>query len=495
MPAKKVASKAEKTKKKRLILLDTHAILHRAYHAMPDFSTSSGEPTGGLYGLSTMLFKIVEELKPDYIAAAYDLPKKTFRHEVYEGYKAGRKSADDALKVQLGRSRELLEDFGIPVYACPGFEADDMLGTIVEQLKDNKDIEVYIATGDMDTLQLVDKKRVKVFTLRKGITDTVVYDETAVNERYGFGPEHITDYKGLRGDPSDNIIGVPGIGEKTATILIQQFGTIENLYKVLKKNPEKVKAAGITDRLLGILKDNEEEALFSKTLATISRNAPIEFVLPSGGFAKGYSALLLADLCDVILEARRTGILTERYAHIAAAAEVVMRGLANVAIVALIDEATGYQFIRRRLALAEILDRYIDDKLNPWTKTFPDEYYVEVFRILGLDYHNLRPGDGKPSEVGAFTRDYVYRRLAPGIVSELERSNPYVVPGRRMYKHHQWLTQEIGHPALREHLAKFITVLKLSPTRLDFERNLNVILPLPGDQKFFDEFFREDREG
>ncbi len=293
MPAKKVASKAEKTKKKRLILLDTHAILHRAYHAMPDFSTSSGEPTGGLYGLSTMLFKIVEELKPDYIAAAYDLPKKTFRHEVYEGYKAGRKSADDALKVQLGRSRELLEDFGIPVYACPGFEADDMLGTIVEQLKDNKDIEVYIATGDMDTLQLVDKKRVKVFTLRKGITDTVVYDETAVNERYGFGPEHITDYKGLRGDPSDNIIGVPGIGEKTATILIQQFGTIENLYKVLKKNPEKVKAAGITDRLLGILKDNEEEALFSKTLATISRNAPIEFVLPEKTWQAGVDPVRL----------------------------------------------------------------------------------------------------------------------------------------------------------------------------------------------------------
>jgi len=253
-------------------------------------------------------------------------------------------------------------------------------------------------------------------------------------------------------------------------------------------------ASGGSPRLAAFAPSIAPNSTASRDLSS-RLESPIEFVLPSGGFAKGYSALLLADLCDVILEARRTGILTERYAHIAAAAEVVMRGLANVAIVALIDEATGYQFIRRRLALAEILDRYIDDKLNPWTKTFPDEYYVEVFRILGLDYHNLRPGDGKPSEVGAFTRDYVYRRLAPGIVSELERSNPYVVPGRRMYKHHQWLTQEIGHPALREHLAKFITVLKLSPTRLDFERNLNVILPLPGDQKFFDEFFREDREG
>ena len=288
MPAKKAAAKKEgaelkttKTaKKKRLILLDTHAILHRAYHAMPDFSTAAGVPTGALYGLSTMLFKIVDDLKPDYIVAAYDLPKKTFRHEVYEGYKAGRKTIDDALSTQLGASKKLLEDFGIPVYSCPGFEADDMLGTIVEQLKDDKDIEIYIATGDMDTLQLVDKKRVKVFTLRKGITDTIVYDEAAVNERYGFGPEHIVDYKGLRGDPSDNIIGVPGVGEKTATILITQFGTIENMYKVLKKNPEKVKAAGVTDRLMVILLENEEEALFSKTLATISRNAPVEFILP-----------------------------------------------------------------------------------------------------------------------------------------------------------------------------------------------------------------------
>jgi DNA polymerase I-like protein with 3'-5' exonuclease and polymerase domains len=304
MPAKKktASPKTEKTgnaekplknkdkksgKKQRLILLDTHAILHRAYHAMPDFSTASGEPTGGLYGLSTMLFKIVDDLKPDYIVAAYDLPKKTFRHEVYAGYKAGRKTIDDALRTQLTRSRELLEDFGIPVYACPGFEADDMLGTIVEQLKDDKNIEVYIATGDMDTLQLVDKKRVKVFTLRKGITDTVVYDEDAVNERYGFGPEHITDFKGLRGDPSDNIIGVPGVGEKTATILIKEFGALEDMYKVLKKTPEKVKAAGLTDRIVNLLLEHEEEAIFSKTLATISRNAPVGFKLPAKTWQEG----------------------------------------------------------------------------------------------------------------------------------------------------------------------------------------------------------------
>lgn len=285
-----------KTTKKRLILLDTHAIIHRAYHAIPNFSTSTGEPTGGLYGLSTMLLKIIEDLQPDYIVAAYDLPKKTFRHEVYDGYKAGRKATDDDLKTQLARSREIFEAFSIPIYDAPGFEADDILGTIASQLKSKKDIEVIIATGDMDTLQLVDGSRVKVFTLKKGITDTIMYDEKAVLERFGFGPEHVADYKGLRGDPSDNIIGVHGIGEKTATTLITQFGTIENLYKVLKKNPEKVKAAGLSDRIIQLLLDNEEEALFSKTLATISTNVPISFSLPEKSFLETVSAERITNL-------------------------------------------------------------------------------------------------------------------------------------------------------------------------------------------------------
>lgn len=290
------AKKSTKEGKKRLVLLDTHAILHRAYHAIPDFATASGEPTGGLYGLCTMLFKIVEVLKPDYIVAAYDLPKKTFRHVAYDAYKVGRQATDESLKIQIGKSRELLEDFGVPVYSAEGFEADDVLGTITEKLKKDKNIEIIIATGDMDTLQLVDEKRVQVFTLKKGITDTILYDEKEVMERYGFGPEHITDYKGLRGDPSDNIPGVHGIGEKTATILIKEFGTVENIYKVLKKNPEKVKAAGVTDRLVGVLLENEEEALFSKTLATISKTAPINFDLLKKSWKDGVDTKRLTEV-------------------------------------------------------------------------------------------------------------------------------------------------------------------------------------------------------
>lgn len=271
------------SKKGWLVLLDSHAILHRAYHALPDFSSPNGEPTGALYGLVAMLLKIIEEHKPDYIAACFDLPEPTYRHEVFDEYKAGRVKTDDALVLQINRSRDIFDAFGIPIYEHAGFEADDMLGTIVEQVTKNKahkNIEVIIASGDMDTLQLVDEKQVKVYTLRKGIKDTVTYDEKRVQERFGFGSDLIPDFKGLRGDPSDNIPGIVGIGEKTATELITSFGSIEDIYKHLKKDEARFEQKGIKPRIIGLLKDNKEEAEFSKMLATIRRDAPITFTLP-----------------------------------------------------------------------------------------------------------------------------------------------------------------------------------------------------------------------
>ena len=274
-----------KEPRKLVVLLDSHAIIHRAYHGMPDFTSSTGEPTGALYGLSTMLLKILTMFKPDYVIACYDLPQPTFRHEAYDGYKGGRAKTDDALVHQLQTSRTIFEAFGIPMYDKPGFEADDMLGTIVEQVHANKmPLDIVIASGDMDTLQLVDGDTVRVFTLRKGINDTVIYNEDEVVKRFGFGPALIPDYKGLRGDPSDNIIGIAGIGEKTATTLITQFGTIESIYKKLKKDEQPFRDAGITPRIIELLKAGEDEALFSKTLATIRRDAPVTFVLPEKTF-------------------------------------------------------------------------------------------------------------------------------------------------------------------------------------------------------------------
>ncbi len=313
---------------KRLVLLDAHAILHRAYHALPDFSSSKGEPTGALYGLASMLIKIISDLKPDYMAAAYDLPKPTYRHEAYKEYKAGRAKADEALVAQMKTSRAVFEAFSIPVYDKEGFEADDILGTIVEKIKsqnakvknesENSKVEIIIASGDMDTLQLVDDKRVQVYTLKKGIQDTVLYDEEAVVKRFGFPPKLLPDYKGLRGDPSDNIIGIKGIGEKTGSILIQKFGTIEAIYEKLKKSDKAFKAAGLTERIIGLLKDNQEEAEFSKMLATIRRDAPIDLKLPEKSWREtldmGKVAKLFADLEFRTLGARLVSTLSGKTA-------------------------------------------------------------------------------------------------------------------------------------------------------------------------------------
>ncbi|MEX0931454.1 MAG: DNA polymerase [Candidatus Paceibacterota bacterium] len=278
---------SKKADTKKIVLLDVHAILHRAYHALPDFSTASGIPTGGLYGVSLMILKLIEDFSPDYIIACYDLPKPTYRHEVYKEYKAGRAKADDELVAQIINSHKIFDALHIPMYSKEGFEADDMLGTIVEQTKKRKDLDIVIASGDMDTLQLVDDKKVQVYTLKKGIKDTVLYDEEGVVARFGFGPELLPDYKGLRGDPSDNIVGVRGIGDKTATELITRFGTLENMYKKLKKNKEEFISAGIKPRIIDLLLLHEEEALFSKMLATIRRDAPITFSLPEKGFKDG----------------------------------------------------------------------------------------------------------------------------------------------------------------------------------------------------------------
>lgn len=272
---------------KKLVLLDTHAILHRAYHALPDFVSSKGEPTGALYGVVLMLLKIIEELNPDYIVACFDLPETTFRKEVYEDYKAGRRKPDEELIHQINRSRDILASFNIPIYEKGGFEADDILGTIVEQTKNKKDLDVVIASGDMDTMQLVDKDKVTVYTLKKGIKDTIIYNEDAMVKRFGFDPKLLVDYKGLRGDPSDNIIGIVGIGEKTATTLIQNFGTIESIYKKLKKDKTAFSKVGITPRIIGLLEEGEDEALFSKELATIRRDVPIDFELERDGWREG----------------------------------------------------------------------------------------------------------------------------------------------------------------------------------------------------------------
>jgi DNA polymerase-1 len=259
-------------KRPLLLLFDGHALIHRAYHALPPLSvTKTGEPTGAVYGFASMLLKVLADFKPTHWAIALDSPAPTFRHEKFAQYKAHRPPAPDELKMQIKRVKELINAFNLPCFEIPGYEADDIIGTICKKASE-QGIDTIIVTGDTDTLQLV-SPHVRVLTPKPGkrFSDIIIYDEAAVQERYELSPEQLPDLKGLKGDPSDNIPGVPGIGEKTATKLINQFGSIEGIYQHLDEvTPPKAREA---------LRQNEQAAHQSKELVTINADVPIEFDL------------------------------------------------------------------------------------------------------------------------------------------------------------------------------------------------------------------------
>lgn len=260
----------------KLVLIDGNALVHRAFHALPPLS-QNGEPTNAVYGFTSILLKVVRELKPDYIIATFDLAGKTFRHDKYEKYKAHRPKTPDELITQFAKVKEVVRAFNVPIFEKEGFEADDIIGTIAEQAQKEKNIQTLIITGDLDTLQLVNKST-HVYTLKKGITDTVIYDEQAVKERFGITPSQMNDFKGLKGDPSDNIPGVPGIGEKTASSLLNEYESLEGIYENIDLIPGKIKEK---------LKENKEQAFLSKNLSIIKCDVPIEFHLKDSKFG-GY---------------------------------------------------------------------------------------------------------------------------------------------------------------------------------------------------------------
>ncbi|MBN2585527.1 DNA polymerase I [Patescibacteria group bacterium] len=257
------------TRRKKLVLIDGNSLVHRGFHAFSRLNLTSptGEHTGATYGFAFILLNILNKLKPDYIAVTFDTQTPTFRHEEYKEYKATRIKAPQELYDQIPRIQELVETFNIPMFLKDGFEADDIIGTLSAQAP--KDIDTYIATGDMDTLQLVDNNTF-VYAPRKGFSDMLIFDADTVKHLKGLAPSQMIDYKGLRGDPSDNIPGVPGIGEKGALQLLQEFGSIENLYKNLDKVP---------NRYHKLLEANREIAEQSKKLATIIRDVPIKLDL------------------------------------------------------------------------------------------------------------------------------------------------------------------------------------------------------------------------
>ncbi len=256
------------TKRKLLVLIDGNAIIHRSYHALPPMATKTGESVHAVYGFAMTLFSVIEKFKPDYIAASFDLPGGTFRDDLYAEYKATRVAAPDDLYAQIPKVKELVQAMNIPIYELAGYEADDCVGALSKQ-GEEAGVETIIVTGDTDTLQLV-TEHVKVYTLRKGLKDMVLYGISEVTEKYGFPPERLVDYKGLRGDSSDNIPGVRGIGEKGATDLIQEFGSLEDIYGALERVKPKVREKLSADR---------DMAFLSKKLGTIDTNAPVKLAL------------------------------------------------------------------------------------------------------------------------------------------------------------------------------------------------------------------------
>jgi DNA polymerase-1 len=277
----------------KLIIIDSNALIHRAFHALPPMSNKDGVMVNAVYGFTSILLKTIKDIKPDYIVATFDMKGKTLRHEEFEQYKAGRAHQPDELYHQMPIVKEVLKTFNIPIFEKAGYEADDLIGTIATlKSVDRSDIESIILTGDKDMFQLVDDNTF-VLAPAKGMSEPILYDKKTVADKMnGITPGQIVDYKALRGDPSDNIPGVKGIGDKGATTLLNEFKNLDNIYKNIESD-------NIKDRTKKLLTEHKEDAYLSQKLATIITDVPIKFDLENcqlGGFAKSKIVRLFQEL-------------------------------------------------------------------------------------------------------------------------------------------------------------------------------------------------------
>jgi DNA polymerase I len=260
---------------KKLVLVDGNSLIHRAYHGYPGLRTGEGELVNAVFGFSAMLLKVLEQLQPTHVAVAWDVKGKTFRHKIFKEYKAGRAKTDQELIDQMDRTKEVVMCLNIPQFGVTGFEADDIIGTLATQaVEENKEQkkEVIILTGDRDALQLVRGGEIKVYMptrSKKSGNGSAMFDEKAVEIKYGLSPKQLVDLKGLMGDASDNIKGVRGIGQVTGTKLLQEAGDLDKVYE----NLEKLEA---TDRVKSLLRKEKEEAFRSRELGEIECGMPID---------------------------------------------------------------------------------------------------------------------------------------------------------------------------------------------------------------------------
>ncbi len=250
-----------------LLIIDANSLIHRSFHALPPLTDKDGNQVGALYGLSSMLIKIIQDLKPDFIAAAFDRPEETFRKKEFKEYKINRSAAPKELIDQLIKAKDIFKIFNIETFDSAGFEADDVIATLCSRFKDSNLLKkIIILTGDHDSLQLVDRQKVVSMIPKKGISEFKEYGYDDVIERTGVSPEFIPDYKGLVGDTSDNIPGVSGIGPKSAASIINTYGTLEDFYQL---------APAPKNSAIKKVLENKETALFSKYLATVRYDVPI----------------------------------------------------------------------------------------------------------------------------------------------------------------------------------------------------------------------------
>ena len=265
---------------KKFVIIDTYALAHRSYHALPPLVSPEGILVNGVYGFMLVFLKMLQELKPDYLVATFDLAQPTFRHKEYKEYKAKRIKAPENFYEQIGMIKEILKIWGIPILEKESFEADDIIGTIAQKFQ-RKDLEIIILTGDLDTLQLVNDN-IHVYTLRKGLQDRVIYDVEAIKKKYGLSPVQLIDYKALKGDPSDNVVGVPGVGEKTALKLIKEFNNLDNLYLALQNQAPEIE--NLNSKLKERLIKNKDQAFFSRHLVAIEKGVDLNFQLEESAF-------------------------------------------------------------------------------------------------------------------------------------------------------------------------------------------------------------------
>lgn len=306
--------------KNRIVLIDSFALIFRAFYGVPPSLTYKGKPINAAYGFASAILSAIKDLQPEYLVAAFDLPKPTLRHQEYVEYKATRKPMPDDLVPQVPICKEILKALNIPMYAVEGYEGEDIIATIIKGLGNSEQglekqklpathyplstgLEAIIVTGDMDTLQLIDGVA-KVYSMARGINQAIMYDKDMVKAKYGVTTEQFVDFKALKGDPSDNIPGVPGIGEKTAANLIQRFNSLEELYSVIsnpninegEKSQEKKRSLAafemtdniknlskelkISEKVLRLLTENKDQAFLSQKLSKIYDNVPLEFNLP-----------------------------------------------------------------------------------------------------------------------------------------------------------------------------------------------------------------------